>query len=105
MSAPPIPSAALTSRARWLVLATILIVEILDMMDGSVTQLAAPAMAADLGGGHGLIQWLGASYMLAMGVLLFVGATIVQVAGGLEPGWQQDTFRNAVAYLIGWAML
>ncbi len=69
-------STVLTSRARWLVLATILIVEILDMMDGSVTQLAAPAMAADLGGGHGLIQWLGASYMLAMGVLLFVGARL-----------------------------
>lgn len=40
-----------------------------------------------------------------IGVFLFVGATVAQVAGGLEPGWQQDMVRNAVAYLVGWAML
>lgn len=40
-----------------------------------------------------------------IGVFLFLGATAVQLAGGLEPGWQQETFRNAVAYLVGWAMV
>lgn len=40
-----------------------------------------------------------------IGLILFAVATAVQVAGGLETGWQQQMLSNAVAYLIGWAML
>ena len=40
-----------------------------------------------------------------IGVILFIIVTAVQIAGGLETGWQKVMVGNAVAYLIGWAML
>ncbi|MRH89149.1 MFS transporter [Nocardia sp. SYP-A9097] len=63
-------------RARWAVLAVILFAEILDLLDSTITTIAAPTIAADLGGGAALIQWLGAAYALAMGVLLVVGGRL-----------------------------
>lgn len=40
-----------------------------------------------------------------IGLILFLVATVVQIAGGLETGWQQQMLGNGVTYLIGWAML
>lgn len=40
-----------------------------------------------------------------IGLILFTVATVVQIAGGLETGWQQQMLGNGVTYLIGWAML
>ena len=45
-------------------------------MDSTITNIAAPAIVRDLGGGESLIKWLGASYALAMGVLLVVGGRL-----------------------------
>ncbi|MFD1545130.1 MFS transporter, partial [Nonomuraea guangzhouensis] len=58
---------------RWAVLAVILAAAVLDLLDATITNVAAPTIAADLGGGAALIQWLGAAYALALGVLLVVG--------------------------------
>lgn len=66
---------ALTPRLR-LILAVVLAADVLDLMDSTVTNIAAPAIGRDLGGGQSLIQWLGASYALAMGVLLVVGGRL-----------------------------
>ncbi|WP_067544285.1 MFS transporter [Nocardia crassostreae] len=63
-------------RARWAVLAVVLFASILDLLDATITNIAAPTIAADLGGGAALVQWLGASYSLAMGVLLVVGGRL-----------------------------
>ncbi|MCU1646821.1 MAG: putative actinorhodin transporter [Nocardia sp.] len=65
-----------TVRARWAVLAVVLFAAILDLLDSTITNLAAPTITADLGGGEALIQWLGAAYALAMGVLLVVGGRL-----------------------------
>jgi EmrB/QacA subfamily drug resistance transporter len=71
---------ALTStrgyRLRWLILALVLAADVLDLIDSSITTIAAPTIARDLGGGHSLIQWLSAGYALALGVLLVVGARL-----------------------------
>jgi EmrB/QacA subfamily drug resistance transporter len=45
-------------------------------MDSTITNIAAPTIVRDIGGGESLIKWLGASYALAMGVLLVVGARL-----------------------------
>lgn len=63
-------------RARWAILAVILFAAIIDLLDATITTIAAPTIAADLGGGEALIQWLGAAYALAMGVLLVVGGRL-----------------------------
>jgi EmrB/QacA subfamily drug resistance transporter len=61
---------------RWIILGVVLAADVLDLIDSSITTVAAPTIARDLHGGHGLIQWLSASYALALGVLLVVGARL-----------------------------
>src|SRR5215813_1701214 len=51
----------------WAMLMVVLIADLLDLLDGTITNIAAPAIVADLGGGSALVKWLGASYALAMG--------------------------------------
>jgi EmrB/QacA subfamily drug resistance transporter len=60
----------------WAILAVVLLADALDMIDSTVTNIAAPTIAAHLHGGAGLIKWLGTSYMLAMGVLLVLGGRL-----------------------------
>jgi MFS family permease len=65
----------LTLRLR-LILAVVLLADVLDLMDSTITNIAAPTVVRDIGGGESLIKWLGASYALAMGVLLVVGGRL-----------------------------
>jgi EmrB/QacA subfamily drug resistance transporter len=68
-------SARMTTRLR-LILTVVLLADVLDLMDSTITNIAAPTIVRDIGGGESLIKWLGASYALAMGVLLVVGARL-----------------------------
>ncbi|WP_037077978.1 MFS transporter [Pseudonocardia spinosispora] len=61
---------------RWVVLALVLVVESLDLLNASVTTIAAPTVAADLGGGDLVVEWLGAGYALALGALLVLGGRL-----------------------------
>jgi EmrB/QacA subfamily drug resistance transporter len=73
------PAAASRSRvpaAAWAVLAIVLIADIMDLLDSTITTIAAPTIAARLHGGPGLIKWLGASYALSLGVLLVTGGRL-----------------------------
>lgn len=65
----------LTLRLR-LILAVVIIADILDLMDANITNIAAPSIVQNIGGGESLIKWLGASYALAMGVLLVIGGRL-----------------------------
>ncbi|MFD7324997.1 DHA2 family efflux MFS transporter permease subunit [Streptomyces sp. NPDC059875] len=65
-----------TDRRRWAVLAVVLFAAALDLLDATITNIAAPTIAADLHGGESLVQWLGAGYALSMGVLLVVGGRL-----------------------------
>jgi EmrB/QacA subfamily drug resistance transporter len=65
----------LTRRLR-ILLAIIIIADVLDLMDSTITNIAAPTIVREIGGGESLIKWLGASYALAMGVLLVVGGRL-----------------------------
>jgi len=65
----------LTPRLRAL-LAIVLVADVLDLIDSSITTIAAPTIAHEIGGGESLIKWLGASYALALGVLLVVGGRL-----------------------------
>ncbi len=58
------------------VLAVVIIADVLDLMDSTITTIAAPSIAHHLGGGESLIKWLGAAYALSMGVLLVVGGRL-----------------------------
>jgi MFS family permease len=73
--AAPAASARLSPRLR-LILILVILADVLDLMDSTITNIAAPTIVRDIGGGESLIKWLGASYALAMGVLLVVGARL-----------------------------
>lgn len=81
------PSTALM----WAILGLVLLADALDMIDSTVTNIAAPTIADELGAGTGLIKWLGASYALAMGILLVVGGRL------------GDKFGQRRIFLIGMA--
>lgn len=74
-SASSADSPRLTKRLR-AILAVVLIADMLDLMDSTITNIAAPSIAANIGGGQTLIKWLGAAYALAIGVLLVVGGRL-----------------------------
>ena len=60
----------------WAILALVLLADAVDVIDSTVTNIAAPTITRDLDGGESLIKWLGPAYMLAMGVLLVVGGRL-----------------------------
>ena len=60
----------------WAILAVILTADALDLMDSTITNIAAPTIVHELGGGESLVKWLGTAYALALGVLLVVGGRL-----------------------------
>jgi len=68
-------------RLRWAVLAIVLIAEVMDLVDGTIVNVAAPSIRADLHGGAAMMQWLVAAYTLAFAVLLITGARLGDLLG------------------------
>lgn len=64
------------SKILWIILAVILVADVMDMLDSTVTNIAAPSISQTLNGGQMLMQWLGAAYALAMGVFLILGGRL-----------------------------
>ncbi|GLY72580.1 MFS transporter [Actinoallomurus iriomotensis] len=73
---PGTVTARRSGRLMWAILGLVLLADALDVIDGTVTNIAAPTIARELNGGESLIKWLGPAYMLAMGVLLVVGGRL-----------------------------
>lgn len=84
-SAPSAVSAAVGSIARypgrWAVFAVVLLADVMDLVDSTVTNVGGPAIRASLGGGESLLQWLGAAYTLAFAVFLIAGARLGDLYG------------------------
>ncbi|WP_030440645.1 MFS transporter [Actinoplanes subtropicus] len=68
-------------RYRWVALFVILAVEVMDLLDALVTNIAGPSIRAELGGAYSLIQWLGAAYTLAMAIGLLTGGRLGDIFG------------------------
>ncbi len=64
------------SRRQLAILVVVLLADVLDLMDSTITNIAAPTIVREIGGGESLVKWLGASYALAIGVLLVVGGRL-----------------------------
>jgi EmrB/QacA subfamily drug resistance transporter len=76
LTVPGTVTAHRSSRLMWAILGLVLLADALDVIDATVTNIAAPTIARELHGGVSLIQWLGPAYMLAMGVLLVIGGRL-----------------------------
>src|SRR3954452_7532525 len=76
LTEPGTGTARRSGRLMWAILGLVLLADALDVIDETVTNIAAPTIARDLHGGAGLIKWLGLAYMLAMVVLAVIGGRL-----------------------------
>src|SRR5215469_14101914 len=53
-------------------------------IDGSVVNVALPAIEADLGGGLAAQQWIVDAYLLTLGSLILVGGSLGDIFGELR---------------------
>jgi len=77
--APPTPSAA--HPRRWAILALVLAVECMDLLDGTIVNVAAPTIRADLGSGLSALQWVAGGYALTFAVGLVTGGRLGDIYG------------------------
>jgi EmrB/QacA subfamily drug resistance transporter len=68
-------------RWRWLVVATILVAEIMDLVDATIVNIAAPSIRADLGGSESAMQWMLAGYTLAFAIGLVTFGRLGDLVG------------------------
>lgn len=75
------PDPAGKYRLRWVVAAVVLAANLMDVLDATILNVAAPSIRRDLGGGGDSLQWLSAAYTLAFAVLLIAGARLGDILG------------------------
>src|SRR3954447_9953533 len=66
---------------RWLVLALVLAVECMDLLDGTIVNVAAPSIRADLRSSLSALQWIAAGYALTFAVGLVTGGRLGDIFG------------------------
>jgi MFS family permease len=82
---PPDGDAAVADKprfaGRWWVFAVVLIADVMDLVDSTITNVGGPSINRDLGGGQSLLQWIGSAYTLAFAVFLITGARLGDLYG------------------------
>ncbi|MEC4015463.1 MFS transporter [Streptomyces sp. H27-D2] len=66
---------------RWMALLVLLVAAFMDMLDGTIANVAAPAMQKGLGAGYSIIQWVLVGYQLAFALLLILGGRLGDIYG------------------------
>jgi EmrB/QacA subfamily drug resistance transporter len=79
------PPAAATVRqahpAVWLGFAVVIVSAVMDLLDSTIAQTAAPAIRHDLGGSYADLEWITAAYTLAMSATLLLGSRLGDAFG------------------------
>lgn len=68
-------------RLAWFALAVVLVAEVMDLLDTTIVNVAAPVIRAELGGTYSTIQWIAAGYTLAFAVGLITAARLGDLYG------------------------
>jgi EmrB/QacA subfamily drug resistance transporter len=74
-------SATVSHPRRWAVLALVLAAECMDLLDGTIVNVAAPTIRTDLHAGAAGLQWIIGGYALAFAVGLITGARLGDIYG------------------------
>jgi MFS family permease len=81
----PLPSAAPSARpvklAIWIGFLVVIASSVMDLLDSTIAQTAAPAIRRDLGGSYADLEWITASYTLAMSAMLLLGSRLGDAFG------------------------
>jgi EmrB/QacA subfamily drug resistance transporter len=80
MTRPSAASAVVTPR-KWLILALVLAAECMDLLDGTIVNVAAPTISRDLHASAAALQWTIGGYALAFAVGLLAGARLGDIYG------------------------
>ena len=81
-------------RWRWAALGALLTAEAMNLLDTTITQVAAPVIHARLPGPDSDIQWFTAAYTLPFALLLITGGRLGDIAG------RRQVFRLGVAGFV-----
>ena len=74
-------SQASATRRAWLGFLVVLAAAVMDLLDSTIAQTAAPAIRRDLGGSYAALEWISAAYTLAMSVTLLLGSRLGDLFG------------------------
>src|SRR5579862_273426 len=66
---------------RWLAFGIVITAAVMDLLDSTIAQVAAPTIRRELGGSYAVIEWVTAAYALAMAVGLLTGGRLGDVFG------------------------
>lgn len=69
------------TRNQRLILFVAILASFLSFLDGSVVNVALPAIIHDLGGGLAAQQWVSSAYMLTLGALILVAGSLSDIFG------------------------
>ena len=78
---PQTVAAERETREAWIGFAVVVAASLMDLLDSTIAQTAAPAIRHDLGGSFATLEWISAGYTLAMSVLLLLGSRIGDIVG------------------------
>ena len=68
-------------RAAWLGFLVVIASAVMDLLDSTIAQTAAPAIHRDLGGSYASLEWITAAYTLAMAATLLLGSRLGDAFG------------------------
>jgi len=68
-------------RRRWLAFGAVITAAVMDLLDSTIAQVAAPTIRRDLGGSYAVIEWVTAAYALGMAVGLLTGGRLGDIFG------------------------
>ena len=80
-SAEPVPAGRLGRRWRWVAFGAVITAAVMDLLDSTIAQVAAPTIRRELGGSYAVIEWVTAAYALAMAVGLLTGGRLGDIFG------------------------
>src|ERR1700753_3142141 len=76
---PPTPR--VSHPRKWTILALVLAAECMDLLDGTIVNVAAPTIHADLHAGAASLEWIIGGYALAFAAGLIAGGRLGDIYG------------------------
>jgi EmrB/QacA subfamily drug resistance transporter len=64
------------ARIAWVGFTVVIASSVMDLLDSTIAQTAAPAIRRDLGGSYAALEWISAAYTLAMAAMLLLGSRL-----------------------------
>ncbi len=74
-------STRVNDRRKWVILALVLMAECMDLLDGTIVNVAAPTIRTDLHSSTSALQWVIGGYALAFAVGLITGGRLGDIYG------------------------